>query len=323
MSSSVQLRQREHPDLFALLDPAVVERPRLGPLRARIPLAELVAEAQDAFLGPGALLVAAGAAERGVEPAGLQCIEQGAGLLPVAGGARPGVGHPAGVDGLLHRSDDQLVTVLAEPAVPELDHFVEVVAGVDVQHRKRQREGPKCLLRQPQQHDRVLACGEQQHRPLQLGDDLADDVHRLGFQQPQFLDARVSSATVVISAVPLVRRRRGIGPPIRRSVDRPGVPAPAPAPAADPGRALRGRCRPSAVRLRHSTGYDTSIGSTFSSANQLRQPTSWACSMVMTCAMAPAWYSARASRTGSGRPRHTRVCTARQNDTAWETTSGR
>ena len=50
-----------------------------------------------------------------------------------------GIGDPAGVDGLLHGTDDQLVTVLAEPAVAELDDFVEVVAGVDVQHGKRQR----------------------------------------------------------------------------------------------------------------------------------------------------------------------------------------
>ncbi len=130
--------QREHPDLFALLDPPVVERPRLGPLRARVPLAELVAEAQDAFLGPGALLVAAGATEGGVELAGIERVEQGAGLLPVARRPGTGVGDPAGVDGLLHRADDQLVAVLAEPAVAELDHFVEVVAGVDVQHRERQ-----------------------------------------------------------------------------------------------------------------------------------------------------------------------------------------
>ena len=148
MSSSVQLRQREHPDLLALPDPAVVQRPRLGSLRARIPLAELVAEAQDALLGAGALLVAAGTTEGGVEPAGLQRVQQGAGLLPVARRARSRVGHPAAVDGLLHRADDQLVAVLVEPTVAEFDDLVEVVAGVDVQHRKRQRERPKCLLRQ-------------------------------------------------------------------------------------------------------------------------------------------------------------------------------
>jgi hypothetical protein len=65
------------------------------------------------------------------------------------------------------------------------------------------------------------------------------------------------------------------------------------------------------------------MGVMSSSANQARQASSWARSIVTTCAMAPAWYSARASRTGSGRPRQTRVCTARQKDTACDTTSGR
>ena len=51
-------------------------------------------------------------------------------------------------------------------------------------------EGPKSLLRQPQQHDGVLARGEQQHGPFQFGDHLADDVHRLGFEQPQFVDVQ-------------------------------------------------------------------------------------------------------------------------------------
>ena len=35
--------------------------------------------------------------------------------------------------------------------------------------------GPERLLGQPQQHDRVLAAGEQQDRPLELGGDLAHD----------------------------------------------------------------------------------------------------------------------------------------------------
>jgi hypothetical protein len=67
MSSSVQLRQREHPDVLALAVPAVVEAPQLGALVLGVPLAEVVAEAEHPLLGPGLLLVAAGAAERGVE----------------------------------------------------------------------------------------------------------------------------------------------------------------------------------------------------------------------------------------------------------------
>ena len=78
------VRQREHPDVLALAVPAVVEAPQLGPLVLRVPLAELVAEREDPLLGPGLLLVAAGAAEHGVEPVLLDGVEQRRGLEAVA-----------------------------------------------------------------------------------------------------------------------------------------------------------------------------------------------------------------------------------------------
>src|SRR5262245_17406207 len=46
---------REDADVLALPDPRVVEVPELGALRARVPLPEVVAEAEDALLCPGAL----------------------------------------------------------------------------------------------------------------------------------------------------------------------------------------------------------------------------------------------------------------------------
>ena len=101
-----------------------------------------------------------------------------------------GIGHPTAVDGLLDRRDDQLVANSFDPAVPELDHLIEIVSGVDVHHREGQRAGPKRLLRQSQKHDGVLARGEQQHWPFQFGGHFPDDVHRLGFQQPQFVDVQ-------------------------------------------------------------------------------------------------------------------------------------
>src|SRR3954447_5140804 len=57
----------EGADVLALAVPAVVEVPQLGALVARVPLAELVAEAEDPLLGPGLLLVAPGPAEDGAE----------------------------------------------------------------------------------------------------------------------------------------------------------------------------------------------------------------------------------------------------------------
>ena len=42
--------------------------------------------------------------------------------------------------------------------------------------------GAERLLGQPQQNDRVLAAAEQQHRALELGGHLAEDVDRLGLE---------------------------------------------------------------------------------------------------------------------------------------------
>src|SRR5207302_8433975 len=61
------VRDREHADVLALADARVVEVPELRALRTRVPLAEVVAEAEDALLRASALLVAARAAHRGVE----------------------------------------------------------------------------------------------------------------------------------------------------------------------------------------------------------------------------------------------------------------
>jgi hypothetical protein len=72
--------------VLAALDPAVVEVPQLGPLVLGIPLAEVVAEGQDALLGPRALLVAAGAAERSVEAVLADRVEQRDGLQAVTSG---------------------------------------------------------------------------------------------------------------------------------------------------------------------------------------------------------------------------------------------
>jgi hypothetical protein len=73
-------------------------------------------------------------------------------------------------------------TRLGDPPVPVVDHLGEVVPGVNVHDRERDlcwREG---TLGQGQHHDRVLAAGEQQHRPLELGGYLSHDVDRLSLE---------------------------------------------------------------------------------------------------------------------------------------------
>src|SRR5690606_4525131 len=87
---------------LALAVAADVEVPQLGPLVLRVPLAELVPEAEHPLLGPGLLLVAAGTAEDGVEAVLLDGLEQRHGLQAVAAGAGAGLlDDLAGVDGLL------------------------------------------------------------------------------------------------------------------------------------------------------------------------------------------------------------------------------
>src|SRR3954469_4552202 len=112
------VREREHADVLALADPPVVDAPQLGALAARVPLAEVVAEAEDPLLRPRALLVAARAAERGVEAVLLDRVEQRRRLQAVARRARAGLLDDApAVDRLLHRGDDQPLAELGDAAV--------------------------------------------------------------------------------------------------------------------------------------------------------------------------------------------------------------
>ena len=175
------VRQREDPHVLALVDAAVVEAPQLGALVLRVPLAELVAVGVDALLGAGLLLVAAAAAERGGEALLLDGVEQGADLEPVAGGLAV-VDDDAVLDRLLDAGDDQAQPEAADPAVTGHEDLGEVVAGVDLEHREGDLRRVEGLLGQAQHHDGVLAAGEHQHRLLELGGDLAEDVDRLRLQ---------------------------------------------------------------------------------------------------------------------------------------------
>ena len=177
------VRQREDAEVLAALVTAVVEPPQLRPLVLRVPLTELVAVAEHALLGPRSLLVATGPAEDGVEAVLGDRVEQRDGLQRVAAGTRTGVfDDPSGVDRILHRRDDELDSELLHGAIAELDQLGEVVTGVDVHDRERdagRRERPD---REVEHDHRVLAAGEQQHRSLELGRDLADDRDRLVFE---------------------------------------------------------------------------------------------------------------------------------------------
>ena len=104
----------------------------------------------------------------------------------VARRARAGLLDDApGADRLLDRGDDQALAEFCDAAVAELDRLREVVPRVDVHDRERERRRAKRLLGQAQQHDRVLAAAEQQHRALELGRHLAHDVDGLGLERAQ------------------------------------------------------------------------------------------------------------------------------------------
>ena len=170
--------------MLTLAVPAVVDVPDLGSLVLRVPLAELVAEREEALLGACLLLVAPGAAHHRVELVLLDRVEQRRGLQPVARRARTGVlDDAAPVDRVLHRGDDEADVEPLDRRVAELDDLGEVVPGVDVHHRERQARRPERLERDVEHHDAVLAAREQQHRPLELGRDLAQEVDRLGFER--------------------------------------------------------------------------------------------------------------------------------------------
>ena len=73
--------------------------------------------------------------------------------------------------------------------VAEIEDFLEVVAGVDVEQWERERARPKRLLGQPQDDAAILAAGKEERRLRALRRDLAEDVNRFGFEPLQVVEA--------------------------------------------------------------------------------------------------------------------------------------
>src|SRR6478672_592586 len=169
---------REDADVLARTVPGVEEVPQLGALVLRVPLTELVAEADDALLGARLLLVAPAAAEEAVEPVLGDRVEQRHRLERVPGAVGT-LTQPSVVDVVLHARDDEAQTETLDRLVAVVDHLGEVVAGVDVQHREGDRRRPERLRRQVQHDDGVLATAEEQRGTLELAGHLADDEDRL------------------------------------------------------------------------------------------------------------------------------------------------
>ena len=180
--------------MLSAADTPVVERPELRPLRARLPLSELVAQREDALLGASLLLVAPGSAEDGVELVLGDGVQERRRLQPVARRVAGLFAHATLVDRVLDGGHDEPLAQLRHAAVAELEHLGEVVARVDVHDREGEARRPEGLLGEAQEHDGVLAAGEEQHGPLELRGDLAHDEDGLRLERIQVADALTGGA---------------------------------------------------------------------------------------------------------------------------------
>ncbi len=168
--------------------PAVVEVPQLGTLIARIPLAELVTQGEDALLGAGLLLVAATASEDCVELVVDDRVEKGLGLQGVAG-AVGALAQTAVVDVVLDARDLEAEPEAFDRRIAVFEDLGEVVTRVDVQDRERHGCGPERLGRQVQHHDRVLAAGEQQNGTFEFGHHLTENMDGFGLEPLELAQA--------------------------------------------------------------------------------------------------------------------------------------
>ena len=97
----------------------------------------------------------------------------------------PGIGHSALVDGVLHHRHQEASPLRLDLRVAVGEHLVEVVTGVDVEHREGDPARPEGLGGQVEQNRRVLAATEEEDGPLRLGGHLADDEDRQRLQEIQ------------------------------------------------------------------------------------------------------------------------------------------
>jgi hypothetical protein len=87
--------------------------------------------------------------------------------------------------------NDQPSPDLLREGVPELDHFLELIRGIDVQQRKWQRARVKRLLGQPDHHAGVLPDRIEHYRALEFSDHFTKNVDTFGLQ-----GAKVGEGTI-------------------------------------------------------------------------------------------------------------------------------
>src|SRR5581483_6113379 len=106
-----------------------------GSLVARIPLAELVAKREYAFLGAGFLFVATRAADRGVEAEFADRLEQRHRLRGIAAIGLQAQAHAAAPDRVLDAAHDEPLAERRRAPIAKRDHLRKIMTGVDVHQR--------------------------------------------------------------------------------------------------------------------------------------------------------------------------------------------
>ena len=165
------------------MNTGVVDVPQLGTLVLGVPLVELVAEGEDAFLGAALFFVAAGSAKGGVELVLVEGVEQGLGLHQVGVYLRTvGEGAYAGMKGFHVAFDNEVPAVFLGIPVAELKHFLELPLGVDVHQGEGGTTGGKGFFGQTYHDAGVLANAIEHYGIFKLRCHFADNVNGLGFE---------------------------------------------------------------------------------------------------------------------------------------------
>ena len=174
---------REHAEMFAGCQTGVEQRPEFGALVLGLPLTERIAVREYAFFRTCLFLVTACAADECVEAEFLDRFEQRHRLVRVARLARMRQAHGAARHRVFDAAHDEFGTQFLCAQITEVGHFGEVVAGVDHQQRVRNASRAESLLGALQQHQRILAAGEQEGGALERASDFAQDEDRFFFER--------------------------------------------------------------------------------------------------------------------------------------------
>ena len=178
-----KIGQRKNAEVLTRVVTTVEEVPQLRTLVLRVPLAEIVAVGKKALLGAGLLFVAPATAEARGEFVLLDRVEQSHRLQRIA----RSVGaflllDPTLVDRILDMADDQPRPEFFGERVPVSDGLGKIMAGIDMEERKRNFRRPEGLGGEVGHNNGILAAGKKQGRILKLRGRLAQDKNRFGLK---------------------------------------------------------------------------------------------------------------------------------------------